>query len=87
MVLGISQWTIQQKMKPTVACIIGEETCYLMGCFFRLASSDILYVPQTGEYNFLCTSCTALAEMRGARCSSVVRAFTHGAMGHRIDSS
>ena len=23
----------------------------------------------------------------GARCSSVVRAFTHGAMGHRIDPS
>ena len=23
----------------------------------------------------------------GARCSSVVRAFTHGAMGHRIDHS
>ena len=22
---------------------------------------------------------------RGARCSSVVRAFAHGAMGHRID--
>ena len=24
---------------------------------------------------------------RGARCSSMVRAFTHGAMGHRIDPS
>ena len=24
---------------------------------------------------------------RGARCSSVVRAFTHGAMGRRIDPS
>ena len=23
----------------------------------------------------------------GARCSSVVRAFAHGAMGHRIDPS
>ena len=23
----------------------------------------------------------------GARCSSVVRAFAHGAMGHRIDTS
>ena len=23
--------------------------------------------------------------MTGARCSSVVRAFAHGAMGHRID--
>ena len=25
--------------------------------------------------------------MRGARCSSVVRAFAHGAMGRRIDPS
>ena len=25
--------------------------------------------------------------MQGARCSSVVRAFTHGAMGRRIDPS
>ena len=24
---------------------------------------------------------------QGARCSSVVRAFAHGAMGHRIDPS
>ena len=26
-------------------------------------------------------------ESKGARCSSVVRAFAHGAMGHRIDPS
>ena len=26
-------------------------------------------------------------EIRGARCSSVVRAFAHGAMGRRIDPS
>ena len=25
--------------------------------------------------------------VHGARCSSVVRAFAHGAMGHRIDPS
>ena len=28
-----------------------------------------------------------LSEGLGARCSSVVRAFAHGAMGHRIDPS
>ena len=33
-----------------------------------------------------CTNCYAPLP-RGARCSSVVRAFTHGAMGHRIDPS
>ena len=32
--------------------------------------------------NTLCTSCK-----QGARCSSVVRAFAHGAMDHRIDPS
>ena len=25
--------------------------------------------------------------MKGARCSSVVRVFAHGAMGHQIDPS
>ena len=28
-----------------------------------------------------------LADSKGARCSSVVKAFTHGAMGRRIDPS
>ena len=28
-----------------------------------------------------------LSEMIGVRCSSVVRAFAHGAMGRRIDPS
>ena len=28
-----------------------------------------------------------LPVIKGARCSSVVRAFTHGAMGRRIDPS
>ena len=30
---------------------------------------------------------TVLLTMGGARCGSVVRAFTHGAMGRRIDPS
>ena len=29
----------------------------------------------------------ATAPLGGARCSSVVRAFAHGVMGHRIDPS
>ena len=29
----------------------------------------------------------AFVRLVGARCSSVVRAFSHGAMGHRIDPS
>ena len=35
----------------------------------------------------LCTFHIDFARWYGARCSSVVRAFTHGAMGRRIDPS
>ena len=45
---------------------------------------------QDSTYHGLCyTSRGALGGMRrcGARCSSVVRAFAHGAMGHRINPS
>ena len=31
--------------------------------------------------------CVSSVILTGARCSSVVRVFTHGAMGHRIDPS
>ena len=31
--------------------------------------------------------CATNSYNKGARCSSVVRAFAHGAMGHRIDPS
>ena len=33
------------------------------------------------------TFCRALEKVKGARCSSVVGAFAHGAMGRRIDPS
>ena len=36
---------------------------------------------------FRFTFCRARITKRGARCSSVVRAFTHDAMGRRIDPS
>ena len=42
---------------------------------------------------FYLTMCQHISEYQqdslcaGARCSSVVRAFTHGAMGRRIDPS
>ena len=32
-------------------------------------------------------SCTSLPSFKGARCSSVVRAFAHGVMGRRIEPS
>ena len=41
------------------------------------------------EKGMKCCLCNKLASKMpyGARCSSVVRAFTHGAMGRRIDPS
>ena len=52
---------------------------------FQLAARVRLYAPshrQNNTYHGLCYS------SRGrARCSSVVRAFAHGAMGRRIDPS
>ena len=32
-------------------------------------------------------SVSSVGQVQGARCSSVVRAFAHGAMGRRIDRS
>ena len=37
--------------------------------------------------NQLNTVCIQTITTKGARCSSVVRAFAHGAMGRRIDPS
>ena len=34
-----------------------------------------------------CAGVSQLSHFAGVRCSSVVRAFTHGAMGRRIDNS
>ena len=36
---------------------------------------------------FTCNVHVSISILAGARCSSVVRAFAHGAMGHRIDPS
>ena len=42
------------------------------------------------EKSSLCSGCSRVFSVTikmGVRCSSVVRAFAHGAMGHRIDLS
>ena len=43
--------------------------------------------PQPGSYGPNVCVYKAFKHLRGARCSSVVRAFAHGAMGRRIDPS
>ena len=43
--------------------------------------------PQNPILNTVLNNLFQLRMGRGARCSSVVRAFAHGAMGHRIDPS
>ena len=47
------------------------------------AGSDKEKNPAFKEYSGMACSIS----VQGARCSSVVRAFTHGAMGRRIDPS
>ena len=78
---------------------VREETrCHHMGYSFRLAVRVLLYASshrQDNTYHGLCyTSSGTLAGTRnssmgkwGARCSSVVRAFTHGTIGCWIDPS
>ena len=39
------------------------------------------------DYNYRLTHNRKDSRFQGARCSSVVRAFAHGAMGRRIDPS
>ena len=49
---------------------------------FKWYYKNICYLNAITYENQSLASCN-----RGARCSSVVRAFAHGAMGHRIDPS
>ena len=42
-----------------------------------------LLFPNSSKGSFVCI----IPQTGGARCSSVVRAFAHGAMGRRIDPS
>ena len=55
-----------------------------------------LYIQTEAEYRVICLDSVlerhAISDLQnfnflGARCSSVVRAFAHGAMGRRIDPS
>ena len=66
--------------------IAREKTrCRHMGYSFRLAARVHLYASshrQVNTYHGLCYTSRG-----GARCSSMVRAFAHGAMGRRIDPS
>ena len=42
---------------------------------------------QTIRFGELCTCLLMVISPHGVRCSSVVRAFAHGAMGHQINPS
>ena len=71
--------------------IVREETCCChMGYSFWLAARVLLYAPphrQDSTYHSLCYTSCRIEQYSGARCSSVVRVFTHGAMDCRIDPS
>ena len=64
--------------------------CHHIGYSYRLTSRVLLYAPshrQDNTYHGLCYTSRGALACRGVRCSSVVRTFAHGAMGHRIDPS
>ena len=50
-----------------------------VACATDIGTNSVIVCP---DYDAL-----VLLKHHGARCSSVVRAFAHGAMGHRIDPS
>ena len=59
----------------TIAAGMVEEVAHLLACHFLVLLVVVVF-------RFLFASCGT-----GARCSSVVRVFPHGAMGRRIDPS
>ena len=66
----------------TILIVRKETCCHHIGYSYRLTARVLLYAPSHREdstYHSLCYT--------RARCSSVVRAFAHGAMGCRIDPS
>ena len=46
---------------------------------------NAIFIKMTYNYSMILYECTCIYLYSGARCSSVVRAFAHGAMGRRID--
>ena len=66
----------------TIWKVRGFFNCVFCGKITNISTKQIILVDRNkyfGKYFFVFTD--------GARCSSVVRAFTHGAMGRRIDPS
>ena len=58
--------------------------------FFKLQTLDNYFNNEGGSYYSFCRDVVyqfGFHLLKGVRCSSVVRAFAHGAMGHQIDPS
>ena len=65
-------------MVPEISQEMFADTCHAVG--FKSSLDDVLNDILPG---FILSSLA----LEGARCSSVLRAFTHGAVGRRIDPS
>ena len=70
----------------------------MLNKYFKMETDLIIYLPKNNTWiicHILCVKRYIYSNnnlfgtnlKRGARCSSVVRAFAHGAMGRRIDPS
>ena len=81
---------LKSKTKTNVVVVL---FCLLEECFFFLSFCCCFLWVFFGFFLFgfliwvLYEISVCFRQPMGARCSSVVRAFAHGAMGHRIDPS
>ena len=66
--------------------VLLEVSITLDRLFYTTTSYTTVVFVDSKSYTHIC-SFDFIIDGRGVRCSSVVRAFAHGAMGRRIDPS
>ena len=64
-----------------------REYIFNRNCNIQVPFLDYLNVCLTGGKGNILETWRQTSKANGARCSSMVRAFAHGAMGRRIDPS
>ena len=92
---GVFAPTIFSKIYGTLQCrhcepiagnVTGDDNSTNVTAGFQCSSCEQSVVSTTTLHLYL-GNIAVTCSVRGARCSSVVRAFSHGAMGHLIDPS
>ena len=92
---GVFAPTIFSKIYGTLQCrhcepipgnVTGDDNSTNVTAGFQCSSCEQSVVSTT-TLHFYIGNIAVTCSVRGARCTSVVRAFAHGAMGHRIGPS